>query len=222
MLQIQNLKKREVNSEPTDIQKRTIHWGQGERAVLLKNEVTGSMPIFMQGLLLSLKLFQSVTLPKTLPSLLKSRTINYRWAWTRSWDLKNRICFWEPLIHVQNLLLVPASQYLRTECVRMGLASAKVQAVWIWRPLLFHLYNYYFSLSLTHVCFTGWIQAAGYKPTSWEVLSLGSCRILPEDLGSLSPKNNVGWKVISGVRNLKGTLRNLSFPTFCPVMSCTM
>lgn len=38
------------------------------------------MPIFMQGLLLSLKLFQSVTLPKTLPSLLKSRTINYRWA----------------------------------------------------------------------------------------------------------------------------------------------
>lgn len=53
---------------------------EDERAVLLKNEVTGSVPIFMQGLLLSLKLFQSVTLPKTLPSLLKNRTINYRWA----------------------------------------------------------------------------------------------------------------------------------------------
>lgn len=140
-------------------------------------------------------------------------------AWSRSWDLRNCICFCKHLIHVQNLLLASTSLYLRTECVRMGSASPEVQAVWVWTPLLFHLYNYYSSLNWTYVYLTVWIQADGYKPVPWEDLSPSGCRILPANLGSLSAQNNMGWKATFGVCNKKVNLRKPSLLTCCPVMS---
>lgn len=170
----------------------TTGHGEGQHFRKMRSLETCLCSQLMHGAVL--KLFQPGTVPKMLPSLSKSRTINYRRAWTRRWDVRNHRCFWKHLIHVQDLLLFSTSLYLRTEHVRMSSASPSVQAVWIWRPLSFHLNNCYFSLNLIHVHLTGGIQAAGYKPASQEILSPGSCRILPAGMGSSSLQNSVGGK----------------------------
>ncbi|KAM6373501.1 uncharacterized protein FN964_000645 isoform 1-T1 [Alca torda] len=64
-----------IEVQTVDIQKKTIHWGQGERAALPSKEVTGNMPMLMQGLLLSLKLFQSCSLTKN--TACSSEKLNY-------------------------------------------------------------------------------------------------------------------------------------------------